>query len=178
MDKNEKRTFIIAGIVALEIVFGSITCLRYFDIKKQNEEKIDGFYKKNAQQLIDDNTYGKTAFVDSDYTNYTTLDGGLEYTNGDYICDYVSNSDIEYVKFGDKYYTSDGRIIYEYIIDNGLYIFEEDDFNYYNGVCRTYDSDTFEDLKDYCVYYDVDKADSKDYDGTTYYRTTRKLIKK
>ena len=71
-----------------------------------------------------------------------------------------------------------GRNIYVYVVNNHYVILNEDEHEYLNGVSRYVDTYTYDDLKDYSVYLDINKDDKVIEDGEIYYRTTRNLIRK
>jgi hypothetical protein len=177
MKKFTKKGIGTAAIISSYIFSGLLLAI-CFQLDKKDKELTEKFYSDNAQELIDQNTYNKVVYIENYYDDYTTLEDDIEYTTGEHLYNCLVNSDLQCVKFDDKYYTLDGRTIYEYVIDNYLYVLDEDSFDYYNGVCRTYHSKTYDELKDYNVYLDVDENDATEYDGNTYYKTTRKLIKK
>ena len=171
--KDKTSLTIIGGCLVASLILGS----KCYELDKQEKELTAKYYRKYAQELIEESTYNNVAYLYDD-SYYSTLDEDNEVTTGEYLSEYLVSSGLKCLKLNDDFYTSDGRKLYVYVIDNHYLILDEDEFDYYNGVCRYIDTHTYEDLKDYSVYLDVEKEDSVIEDGTTYYRTTRKLIKK
>ena len=177
MDKKGKKTAEIIFITGCCVASGFLGAQCY-KIDKAERELTSKIRFVNAKILIEENTVNDVAYIyngDSDYYSY--ISDGL-FTEGRYICDYLENSDLKCVKIDDDFYTKDGRKLIVYVINNHYLIMNEDEHEYLNGMSRVVDTYTYDDLEDLSVYYDVDKNDSILQDGQTYYKATRRLIKK
>ena len=132
----------------------------------------------NNDELLDENEFNKVVYIDGGYDFYTLQDKDGLYTRGIYLYDYLVNNNYDCMKLGQDYYSLESKNIYEYIIDNQLYIFDEDKIKSFNGVSKVYQSKSYEELKDFDIYYNVFENDTIESNGNTYYRAIRKLIKK
>ena len=178
-NKNEKnnitRRGIIAGLYAISFVLG-VSCVVMDKKSKELDEKIKSF---NAAELaIKFNCFEKIVYVEDFYSGYSLVSEDGLYTRGEYLYDYMLESDFDAIKLGNNYYTEDEKNMYEYNINQHFFITDEEYDYPFNGSCKIYKSKPYEELKNFDIYYDVDEDSALEDSGCTYYKYTRKIVRK
>ena len=177
--KGNKIKFIFeSSIIGGSLLISSLLGYRIHKLNELDKELTKEHYKKYAEALVEECTSNNVVYIYDGESYYSTLDKSGEVTTGEYLSKYLTEKDFKCAKVNDDFYTNDGRNIYVYVVNNHYVIFNEDEYEYLNGVSRFIDTYTYDDLKDYSVYLDVNKDDTFIEDGEIYYRTTRNLIRK
>lgn len=175
---NNIRFIIESSIIGGSLLISSLLGYRIHKLNELDKELTEEYYKKYAETMVETSNWDGVIFFYDGYSYYSTYDESCEATTGECLSECLIDKNIQYVNVNDDFYTIDGRNIYVYIVNNHYVILEADNFKYLNGVVRYIDTHTYDELKDYSVYLDVDKEDSITKDEEVYYKTTRKLIRK
>lgn len=175
---NNIKFILQSSVIGGSLLISSLLGYKIHKINELDKELTREYYKKYAESLVEECTSNDVTYIYDGESYYSTLDKDNEVTTGKYLSECLIENDIKCANVNDDFYTSDGRSIYVYIVNNHYVILDEDEFEYLNGVVRYIDTHTYDELKDYSVYLDVNEDDKVIEDGEIYYKTTRKLIRK
>ena len=121
---NNVRFIIESSIIGGSLLISSLLGYRIHRLNELDKELTKEHYKKYAEYLVEKRASNNVAYIYDGESYYSTLDKSGEVTTGEYLSEKKKKKDFKCAKINDDFYTSDGRNIYVYVVNNHYCLYQ------------------------------------------------------